>query len=75
MLVAQGAAVLGPERSGPGATGDGIVVPIFTVCRALMGWFISLGFLSGWVMVSDGGSGSIAFGSFSHLKSEPKGKC
>jgi hypothetical protein len=75
MLVAQGAVVPGPERGGPGATGDGVAVPIFTICRALIGWFISLGFRSGWVMVSDGGSGSIAFGSFSHLNSEPKGKC
>jgi hypothetical protein len=72
MLVAQGAGVPGPECSGPGAT---VVVPAFNVGRAFTGWFISLGFLSGWVMVFDCGSGSTAFGSFSHLKSEPKGKC
>lgn len=75
MLVAQGTGVPGPECSGPGAIGGSVVAPVFNICRALIGWFISFGFLSGWVMVSDGGGGSIAFGSFSHLKSEPKGKC
>jgi hypothetical protein len=73
--VAQGAAVPDAKVGGPVVAEGGNVLPAPTVCLDPMGWLMSFGFLNASFLVCEFECGSMAVGSLSHLKSEPKGKC